>query len=63
MTDQYKMERQQRVSFTAEEAERINAALDIMKDCTGKDVSVNRLIKAAAVARAKSINNGEEKGE
>ena len=61
MSDQYEMKRQQRLSFTQEEAERINTALDIMKDCTGKDVTPNRLIKASTVARAKEINQRDGK--
>ena len=59
MTEQYEMKRQQRVSFSEEEAERINSALDIMKECTGKDVSPNKFIKASTVARAKTINKGD----
>ncbi|GEK47383.1 hypothetical protein HPA02_16660 [Bisbaumannia pacifica] len=61
MSEQYDMKRQQRVSFSEEEAERINAALDIMKECTGKDVTPNKFIKASTVSRAKAINEGSGK--
>ncbi|MFT4928244.1 MAG: hypothetical protein ACI8WB_004363 [Phenylobacterium sp.] len=56
MVDQFEMKRQQRVSFTKEQADKINNALNIMKTCTGKDVSPNKFIKASTVARAKTIN-------
>jgi hypothetical protein len=60
MTEQFQMNRQQRVSFTDEQAEKINRALNIMKACTGKNISPNRFIKQSALERAKIINNAEE---
>ena len=56
MSDQYDMKRQQRFSFTEEEAERINLALDIMKGCTNKDVTPNKFFRTSAVARANRVN-------
>ena len=59
MSKQFDMKRQQRVSFTEEQAEQINTALDIIKRCTGKDVSPNRFIKESTLARAEKINKQE----
>lgn len=61
MAEQFNMKRQQHVSFTKEAADKINSALDIMKTCTGKDVSPNKFIKASTVERAKIINLQEGK--
>ncbi|MEY3882668.1 MAG: hypothetical protein RIQ94_3464 [Pseudomonadota bacterium] len=56
MAEQFDMKRQQQISFTAEQAETINNALDFMKNCTGVDVSPNKFIKKSTITKAKSIN-------
>jgi len=61
LPDQYTMARQQYVSFTREEADRINQTLDLMEACTKKPVSPNKLIKQAGLQKARQVLNQGEK--
>jgi len=62
MSEQYEMKRIQHVSFTKEEAERIDLAREFLIDLTGKNISTNKYIRAAATFRAKKINEGGKNG-
>lgn len=55
MVQQYQMARKQSVSFTDEEADKINTALDIIESFGGK-ARPNKFIRQATIARAKQIN-------
>ncbi|HAT3956105.1 MULTISPECIES: hypothetical protein [Enterobacter] len=58
MTDQFKMERTQHVSFTEEEAEILDKGREITSRFTKSPVSVNKYVRTNAVARAKDIIEG-----
>ncbi|MNC53476.1 hypothetical protein D3C75_1028900 [compost metagenome] len=57
---QFTINRQQRVILNAEQAFAINAQLVLIKQLTGKNVSVNRFMKAAALQKALRILDEEE---
>ncbi|MDW8845068.1 hypothetical protein SD961_04020 [Erwinia sp. MMLR14_017] len=59
MTEQYKMQRTQRVSFTKEEAEIIDQGREIASEFAPEPVSVNKFIRRSAELRAKKINEGD----
>lgn len=54
-SEQYTMKRQQRLSLTQEEADSVNRQLDLMERCTGKRISVNKLIKQATLQKAEQV--------
>lgn len=58
MSDQYEMKRTQHVSFTKEEAERLDLAREFTSQFTTNPVSVNKFVRKAAEFRAKKINEG-----
>ncbi|KQN63275.1 hypothetical protein [Erwinia sp. Leaf53] len=62
MGEQYRMSRQQRVSFTEEESKLIDEARNLMTATTGKPVTTNRFIKVTTNRRADKINNGDTNG-
>ncbi|EOC1347772.1 hypothetical protein ACI093_002864 [Cronobacter turicensis] len=62
MGEQYRMSRQQRVSFTDEESKLIDEARNLMTAATGKPVTTNRFIKVSTIQRAEKINNGGTDG-
>lgn len=49
------MKRQQRLSLTQEEADSVNRQLDLIERCTGKRISVNKLIKQATLQKAEQV--------
>lgn len=55
MTDQFKMERTQHVSFTEEEAKTLDKGREIASRFTENPVSVNKYVRKNAEARAKEI--------
>lgn len=57
LPDQYTMARQQHISFTQKEADQINQTLDLIKACTNKSISPNKLIKHAALQKARRVLN------
>lgn len=59
MTQQFKMERTQRVSFTEEEAKILDKGREIASEFATKPVSVNKFVRKNAVLRAKKINEGD----
>ena len=54
-SEQYTMKRQQRLSLTQEEADSVNRQLDLIERCTGKRISVNKLIKQATLQKAEQV--------
>lgn len=60
MTVQFEMKRTQRVTFTQEEADNINAAIATIEHFGGT-ATPNKFIKRAAVEEAKAINNNGDK--
>lgn len=63
MSEQFEMKRQQKVAYTTEEAKDINDALDVMKACTGKDVTVNKFIRESTKQRANDVLEGDGNGK
>ncbi len=61
LPNQYTMARQQYLSFTQEEADQINQTLDLMEACTKTRVSPNKLIKQAALQKARQVLSQGEK--
>ncbi|MEZ8094514.1 hypothetical protein ACED51_10510 [Photobacterium swingsii] len=59
MEQQYQMARKQRVSFTEQEADQINEALEIIESFGGK-ASPNKFIRQATIARAIEINKAKD---
>lgn len=55
LPDQYLMKREQRISFTPEEADAINSQIDLIERCTGQRVSVNKFIKQATLQKAEKV--------
>ncbi|MGL6411002.1 MULTISPECIES: hypothetical protein [Aeromonas] len=53
------MKRTQKVTFTQEEADNINAAMDTIEHFGGH-VTPNKFIKHAAVKEAEAINSGDK---
>jgi hypothetical protein len=53
--DQYSMKREQRISFTQEQADAVNSQIDLIKRCTGQRVSVNKFIKQATLQKAEKV--------
>lgn len=54
-SEQYTMKRQQRLSLTQEEADSVNCQIDLIERCTGKRISVNKLIKQATLQKAEQV--------
>ncbi|MCH5532397.1 hypothetical protein L6205_25020 [Pseudomonas syringae pv. syringae] len=54
-SEQYTMKRQQRLSLTQEEADSVNRQVDLIERCTGKRISVNKLIKQATLQKAEQV--------
>lgn len=59
MTEQFKMERTQRVSFTKDEAEILDKGREIASEFATKPVSVNKFVRKNAELRARKINEGD----
>lgn len=54
-SEQYTMKRQQRLSLNQEEADSVNCQIDLIERCTGKRISVNKLIKQATLQKAEQV--------
>ena len=63
MSEQFEMKRQQKVAYTSEEAKSINDALDVMKACTGKDVTVNKFVRESTKQRADDVLKDNDNGK
>lgn len=58
---QFRTARKQHVTFSQEQADAINAQLDLMAKCYGKRISVNHLVRQATLEKARrALREGEE---
>lgn len=59
MTEQFRMERTQHISFTKKEAEILDKGREIASEFSTNPVSVNKFVRKNAELRAKKINEGD----
>jgi hypothetical protein len=55
LPDQFTMKREQHIPLTQKQADAINDQIDLIERCTGKRISVNKLIRQATLQKAEQI--------